>query len=618
MNLKFCTSCGAKVKDTTVFCNSCGAELSGMKEKKTRESQNGLPSFSALSLKAKIMIGSVLAILIIGITLYKVGETYTDKTKVLANFEEHLEKGNVSELVRLLDSEDDSVKITKKNVEALLKYLKENPDEKEYLLSQLQENSRQDGTVLTASSDGSNQLISFEKKGKKFLLYDNYDFVLHSFPLVVETNYDELQFYLNGKEVASPVKEGDQVTLGSFLPGTYKVKAVLSSDFAELEKEIEVSHFGETESDLIFDIDYVYVNSNVDGASILINGKDTGVKVKKDEEVEVGPVLIDGSMELQVEKELPFGKAQSPSISIEENDISANLTLDDKQKEAVTNVLKQHILNYSKAIAYQDKKYLKENDQVVSDFVSTTFTELINEDMNYFGYPFDLKLDLESVYLEEIEGKWTVEVSALENWMEDYVYSGDSISLSEEEYARTYLLTYDSGNSKKWTVDSWDSSWGFDDSHAKKVEIDAAAQKKQLESSPSFSSIYEKELNSNVSSFVESYISSSVQAFNYRDFSIISGEIDPSSDYMKTVSDYIDHLEEKGITEDLVNINIEKVEQQNDETFHVYTLEEYHIFYKDNTAKYKAFEGKYEVRSTTNGLKMYKLLSTDEVDSQDL
>ena len=606
------------MEDTTAFCNSCGAELSGVKEERTREVQNKLPSFSTLSLKTKIILGSILAILIIGFSLYKVGESYTDKTKVLENFEEHLKKGNVSELVHLLDSDDESVKIKKKNVEALLKYLKENPDEKEYLLSQLHENSNQDGIVLAASSDDSNQIITFEKKGKRFFLYDNYDFVLHSFPLVVNTNYDELRFFLNGKEVASPVKDGDQVTLGSFLPGTYKVKAVLTSDFVELEKEIEVSHFGETESDLSLDVDYVYVNSNVDGASILINGKDTGVKVNKEEAVEVGPVLIDGSMTLQVEKELPFGKAQSPSVSIEQNDISANLILNDEQKEAVTNEIKQYLLNYSKAIAYQDKKYLKENNLIVSDFVSSSFEELFNGDLNYFGYLVNLKLDLESVYLEEIEGEWTVGVSVLEEWMEDYVYSGDSISLSEEEYARTYRLTYDSKTAKKWIVDSWDSSWSFDDSKAKKVEIDAAAQKKQLESSPKFNSIYKEELNSDVSTFVESYITSSVQAFNYRDFSIISNEIDPSSDYTKTVSDYIDHLEEKGITEDLVNINIEKVEQQNDVTFHVYTLEEYHIYYNDNTAKYKAFEGKYEVRSTTEGLKMYKLLSTDEVDSQDL
>ncbi|QHE63312.1 hypothetical protein FHE72_21720 [Rossellomorea vietnamensis] len=616
--MKFCTSCGKKTEGNTPHCTGCGANISG-KETLTKK-ETSIPSLSTLTLKTKIIIGAALLFFVACISLYKVGDSITDKANLLTDFEEYLETGNVDELVSILDSRKDSEKVTKKNVQALLTYLKENPDQKESMITQLHNTVKTaDAHTVKAKDDleSPDQLITFEKRGKKFLIYDNYDFIMESTPMTVYTNYDDLRYYVNGKEIKPLSREGDSVNFGTFIPGTYKVKAVLTSDFVELEKEVDIQHVGQTDTDLFFDIDYTTVHTNSEGASVWVNGKDTGMKTTEDNTAEIGPVLTDGSMEVQVKKDMPFGTIQSDVMTIDEDVLDAPLTLSDKQKDQVTEGLKQYFLNLSKALAYQDEKYLKEESNEVSSFVSSSFQELTGDDWKTFGYITDLEVDLKSLYLEEEDGEWIATLPIHAEWMQDYVYSGDPLSLSKESDVSNYSLSY-SAKSKKWSVASWSSVWNFDESNAQKIDFDKAALKKQMETAPAYSNISQKQVSDDVESFVESFISNGVQAYNNRDFSILSDDIDSSSAYSKTVKDYIDHLEKKGITEDLVNVDIEKVEPLEDGSYYVYTLEEYNIYYNDNTGKYKAFEGKYKITSTDDGLKMYDLVSTEEVDSRDL
>jgi uncharacterized membrane protein YvbJ len=616
--VKFCTSCGKKVQGNTSHCNSCGANING-KETHTRR-EASMPSLASLSLQTKIIIGAALLFFIACISLYKVGDSLTDKSNLMADFEEHLETGNVDELVSILDSRKDSEKVTKKNVQALLTYLKENPDQKEGMITQLHNNVKMaDAHTVKAKDDleSPDQLITFEKRGKKFLIYDNYDFIMESAPMMVYTNYDDLRYYVNGKEIKPESGEGDRVNFGTFIPGTYKIKAVLTSDFVELEKEVDLQHVGPTHTDLFFDIDYTTVHTNSEGASVWVNGKDTGMKTTEDNTAEIGPVLTDGSMEVQVKKDMPFGTVQSDVMAIDDNVLDAPLGLSDKQKDQAMEGLKQYFLNLSKALAYQDEKYLKEESNEVSSFVSSSFQELSGDDWKTFGYITGLEVDSKAIYLEEVDGEWLATLPIHAEWMQDYVYSGDPLSLTKESDVSNYSLSY-APTSKKWSVASWSSAWDFDESNATKIDIDTAALKKQMEAAPAFSDISQKQVSDDVEAFVESFISNGVQAYNNRDFSILSDDIDPSSAYSKTVKDYIDHLEKKGITEDLVNVEIEKVEPLEDGSYYVYTTEEYNIYYDDNTGKYKAFEGKYKITTTDDGLKMYDLVSTEEVDSRNL
>ena len=150
-------------------------------------------------------------------------------------------------------------------------------------------------------NNNNNQFIKMEKRGKKFFIYDNYDFVIQPFPLLIDTNEDEVSYLVDGKKVSSAATEDGLVNLGSFLPGEYKIEGKLSSDFVDLTKEIKVSHFDENNySDLDFDVETISIQTNVEKSDVLINGKNTDISFTDGKQVEVGPVMVDGSMTAQV------------------------------------------------------------------------------------------------------------------------------------------------------------------------------------------------------------------------------------------------------------------------------------------------------------------------------
>ncbi|MEH7386560.1 hypothetical protein V7147_14295 [Bacillus sp. JJ1521] len=616
--MKFCTSCGAKKIDNTPFCNECGAKFEDIKVPKARKTVKS-PGLSALSLKTKLIIGAVLAVLILGFGLYKLGDSMTDKTKLLASFTKNLENGDVKGLVKMLDSSDESLEVTEQHVKDLVEFLKEDPYLKEELIAQLRANSKVDGFKLDPvdyEEYGMPQLITFEKRGKHFFLYDNYDFVLQTFPLTVNTNYDDLTFFIDGEEVKSELVEEGYVSLGNKLPGNYEIKAVLSSDFVELEKEAEVSHFSPSFIDMYLDIDYVSIESNVDGATVLVNDKDTGIKVKADEEVEIGPVLLDGSMTVKIEQETPFGKMQSSDVPIDDDHLTVNLSLTKEEKEKVTEQLVTFMTSLSKSLVNGDKSLVEGHTNYLQKEIIDTVED---QNWSYSGYLSDMRANEDSYYLGYKDGKWFAVVEVVETWKE-YNYDDYSGSIESEDVTSSisYEFVYDE-KEKKWAANYFDNISGIDKSKLAKVEIDVAAQQKQFEASPVFKNVKAEMNQDGIAPFVENYLYRSVEAINSREFSYVSGLIDQSSaDYLKEVSNYINYLEEKNITEDLLDIEIVDIKEMNDTTFTISTHEEYHIYYGDGTGKYKAFDSKYDVRSTPNGFRMYKLIETKEVASEDL
>ncbi|WP_010676976.1 zinc ribbon domain-containing protein [Bacillus timonensis] len=616
--MRFCTSCGAKKIDDTPFCNECGAKFEDVKVPQAKKAVN-TPGISALSLKSKIIIGAVLAILILGFGLYKLGESMTDRTKLLASFTENLDKGDVKELVKMLDTPDESLEVTDQHVKELVEYLEEDPYLKEELIAQLTANSKAGGFKLDPAEMeqyGMPQLITFEKRGKHFFLYDNYDFVLQTFPLKVNTNYDDLTFFIDGKEVESKVLEEGYISLGDMLPGDYEIKAVLSSDFVELEKEVKVGHFSSSSIDMYLDIDYARIQSNVDGAKVLVNDKDTGIKVTGDEEVEIGPVLLDGSMTVKIEQETPFGKMQSSAVPIDSDYLTVNLSLTKEEKEKVTNQLVTFLTSVSKSRVNGDKDLVEGH----TDYLQKELIDPVDDQYwSYSGYLSDIRVNEDSYYLGKEDGKWIAGVEGIETWKE-HNYKDYSGTIESEDISNSfsYEFVYDE-KEKKWAVNYYDNISDVDESKLAKVKFDVAAQQKLFEASPVFKEVKTEMNQDGIAPFVENFVYTSIDAINNREFSYVSGLIDPSSsDYLKETSNYIDYLEEKDITEDLLDIEIVDIKEKSDTTFTVSTHEKYHIYYSDGTAKYKAYNSKYDVRSTPDGFRMYKLIDTKEVDSEDL
>ncbi|MGE7888885.1 zinc ribbon domain-containing protein [Bacillus cereus] len=117
--------------------------------------------------------------------------------------------------------------------------------------------------------------------------------------------------------------------------------------------------------------------------------------------------------------------------------------------------------------------------------------------------------------------------------------------------------------------------------------------------------------NSAVGDFVKNHIYNNVRAISLNDFSLIASDYDKSGKSYKEDRDYIEYLHKKGITEDLLTMEVRNVERQSDTKYKVTTYEEYHIRYGDGSVKFKSFNNEHIVTVNGNGKMLYYSLGAN-------
>ncbi|MED2185263.1 TcaA NTF2-like domain-containing protein [Bacillus wiedmannii] len=123
---------------------------------------------------------------------------------------------------------------------------------------------------------------------------------------------------------------------------------------------------------------------------------------------------------------------------------------------------------------------------------------------------------------------------------------------------------------------------------------------------------FPKETSSSaVGDFVRNHIYNNVRAISLNDFSLIENDYDKSGKSYKEDRDYIQYLHKKGITEDLLTMDVRNVERQSATKYKVTTYEEYHIRYGDGSVKFKSFNNDHIVTVNGNGKVLYHSLGAN-------
>ncbi|HDR6952753.1 MULTISPECIES: zinc ribbon domain-containing protein [Bacillus cereus group] len=123
---------------------------------------------------------------------------------------------------------------------------------------------------------------------------------------------------------------------------------------------------------------------------------------------------------------------------------------------------------------------------------------------------------------------------------------------------------------------------------------------------------FPKEASSSaVGEFVRNHIYDNVRAISLNDFSLIENNYDKSGKSYKEDRDYIQYLHKKGITEDLLTMEVRNVERQSATKYKVTTYEEYHIRYGDGSVKFKSFNNEHIITVNGNGKMLYHSLGAN-------
>ncbi|MGE7882749.1 zinc ribbon domain-containing protein [Bacillus sp. NPDC094077] len=131
---------------------------------------------------------------------------------------------------------------------------------------------------------------------------------------------------------------------------------------------------------------------------------------------------------------------------------------------------------------------------------------------------------------------------------------------------------------------------------------------------------FPKETSSSaVGEFVRNHIYDNVRAIALNDFSLIENNYDKSGKSYKEDRDYVQYLHKKGITEDLLTMEIRNVERQSETKYKVTTYEEYHIRYGDGSVKFKSFNNEHIVTVNGDGKMLYHSLGANNtLKSEDI
>ncbi|THE12326.1 J domain-containing protein [Bacillus timonensis] len=120
-----------------------------------------------------------------------------------------------------------------------------------------------------------------------------------------------------------------------------------------------------------------------------------------------------------------------------------------------------------------------------------------------------------------------------------------------------------------------------------------------------------------VEDFLHDYFLYSVEVIDGVHFSEVERFLDPTGKKLEEQRSYTRYLIEKGITEDLVQMQVKDF--QAEDGFIVATTEEvYDIYYSDGSVKRKSFESQYRLRLEGQQLLVHELIFTNEVSSEDL
>ena len=432
-----------------------------------------------------------------------------------------------------------------------------------------------------------------------------------------EGQVKELSFTFNGVEIKEVSREKESVSYGPLSPGIYEVDVTFEGKYGKGTSKSELyatSQPGEPSwiyvelplGNVMFKVTNYSSEMMVD-ARILIN--DEEITVDEHGETEgIGPILFDESQTVKLVVQYPWGEVTTEEVTIEDEyqEIKATILSQDELKN-VLETLKQ----------YGEESI--ESDSNRSTSVFTTTTKSFNEYyLEYYINPYiennlfitgkfdQLDVDENSVYIDNNSGSG-IGILAEFTYMNDSHPLLDTPSITKNVTARDVNLLYDESE-KKWFIQNIaTTSAGLDVTKT----IPGSGTIHQP-SSDTVQKENDRLIKDEIQSFFEYFHNQSVNAINTRDFSYVEGLMTNDGPRKKEAKDYINHLESKGITQQFINVTVEKVEVMNTNTWKVTTTDEF-IIYKPDGSKNGKYTTDVILKQVDDDWLVHELVSTVEI-----
>lgn len=552
-----------------------------------RKANKKRPTSASMSKRSKRILSTIglLAVVLIGFTLW--AQSYQSPEAVEKRFAEAVKEGDTGALQKLVIHENGSP-AAKGEVEALIKLVEEEGD---YVID---------------------DLFTIEPHGKFLWLYQAHkakaidQFAYYPDPI------EGLDFSFN--EVEPTVRK--KTFYGPLIPGMYDVQAQFKGDYGETTKEGQITLADDLGEEVYLDMDvnvaevtfYIENQDDIDIADSYIKLGDEKIAINADGYTDsVGPLIIDGSQQAQTVASTPWGDIESEPFDISEQDMSiqaALLSADDF--ENVSELLTDFGETYVEAFAENDVDVMENVSDDVKQYLEDSMIHSLNSDDWFYSGEFtQLNIDRDSIQPTGDTPEPELALNAEYSFNEAYHPLDEDPDFHENTVLLSMTLDYDD----EWMISSIEEDyWGIFEATD---TIDGSA----TTHSPSEDAIQaqtELALKDDMGDFIKDYTEASVKAINQTDFFYVENYIEEDSPRYDEARDYIDYLDSKNITEELLSVEIESIDPLDDSTWEVTLLESFTIISEDSTSD-KDFRTKVVVKDINGQFYVHELIETDEI-----
>ncbi|MBO0446903.1 zinc ribbon domain-containing protein [Enterococcus ureilyticus] len=266
---KIVCSCGSLIEEEARFCPACGESVS---HTNSLQSEGSKTSKNKVRMKKSqrvfLAIIAILFCLVIG--SYFTAKNYYSKENQLKRMIEIVRNKDINQMEKLTVSTDPNYQITKNELKRYFAYYEHNEHKEAFskLILQLETGNKQTGE------------LSLLRSGRKFLLFDAYQWELKPGYITITANQKDMQLFLDDQEKERTDQDLFQTVWGPLTPTEYTIKGELLGEQNETTVDlIQAHHTGLIKMNQV-DFDFrklsFKVKTNISDAEVFINDKKIG------------------------------------------------------------------------------------------------------------------------------------------------------------------------------------------------------------------------------------------------------------------------------------------------------------------------------------------------------
>ena len=461
-----CDKCGHEFKDKNKrFCPECGNNLIVQSDETKPKKRMGIKGIAILLVIFLLIVSFII--------FYFIGKAKFTPENTVKAFETAVKEQDYKGVEKLLTPSQDGFKINKENTTNFVQFLNDTPAYYDQLTDQLYEqaetiSSSPDKSNTTAKQDTYGTMF-LSKKGKQWVIFDDYQFVVVPLFIELSAKSEDLDLYINDEKVAT--SSGDQDSLekfGPFMPGVQTVKAVFENPYVTSEEVEEIegfdSHLEAISHTFSMKVDEIEVTSLFDNYNLYVDGEETDIPLSNARNQLIGTFPTNGSVILQVGKDYPWGHVISEEKAIDSAQIGFD-TVHPLTAEAQTDLMEQLNNTMKQYFAALTKNKIDDFNEGISenllDELEKQMEKLERKHPDYDGQLREIRYDIEATtapVFDEVLKAYTLTLEA-QYFVHEPKGSINWANIGSEEendtniYSREITVLYDE-ELEEWILDS--------------------------------------------------------------------------------------------------------------------------------------------------------------------